>query len=139
MQKEVFLAIFIGFLIGLLITFGIWQANKAIKSTAGPTPPVSVVEVSPEVAKPTLSLLTPADEFLSKEAKVTIKGSYVPNSQIVMISEKGEKILESDKDGVFETEISLVLGENQIEVYGFTKEGDEAKQTLTIVYSTAEI
>lgn len=139
MQKEVFLAIFIGFLIGLLITFGIWQANKAIKSTAGPTPPVSVVEVSPEVAKPTLSLLTPADEFLSKEAKVTIKGSYVPNSQIVIISEKGEKILESDKDGVFETEISLVLGENQIEVYGFTKEGDEAKQTLTIVYSTAEI
>lgn len=139
MQKEVFLAIFIGFLIGLLITFGIWQANKAIKSTAGPTPPVSVIEVSPEVAKPTLSLLTPADEFLSKEAKVTIKGSYVPNSQIVIISEKGEKILESDKDGVFETEISLVLGENQIEVYGFTKEGDEAKQTLTIVYSTAEI
>lgn len=139
MQKEVFLAIFIGFLIGLLITFGIWQANKAIKSTAGPTPPVSVVEVSPEVAKPTLSLLTPADEYLSKEAKVTIKGSYVPNSQIVIISEKGEKILESDKDGVFETEISLVLGENQIEVYGFTKEGDEAKQTLTIVYSTAEI
>jgi len=138
MQKEVFLAIFIGFVIGLLVTFGVWQANKAIKTTTAPTPTPTVQEV-PEITKPILNILTPANEYLSKEPKITLKGSYAPDSQIVVIFEKGEKILKAEKDGNFETEIDLVLGENLIEVYGFTKEGEEAKQTLTIVHSTAEI
>lgn len=139
MQKEVFLAIFIGFIIGLLITFGVWQANKAIKTTATPTPiPVSK-ELPEEVKKPVLTILSPQNEFLSKEGKITLSGSYAPESQIAVIFEKGEKILKTDENGNFETEISLILGENLIEIYGFTQEGDEAKQTLTIVYSTAEI
>lgn len=139
MQKEVFLAIFIGFIVGLLITFGLWQANKAIKSTLPQNSIDSPVTPTAEVFKPTLNILSPAPEFLSKESKINLKGSYAPEAQIAVLMEKGEKIIQADSGGVFETEIELILGENQIEVSGFTKGGEEAKQVIMIVYSTAEI
>jgi len=140
MQKEVLLAIFVGFLIGLLLTFGIWKANQAIKSTGIPTPSIIQEEESvPEIIKPTLSILSPPNELLTKEGKITLKGSYAPDSLIAIIYEKGEKIINTDEKGAFETELNLILGENQIEIYAFTKEGEEAQQILTIVYSTVEI
>jgi len=138
MQKEVFFAIFFGFIIGILVTFGAWQANKAIKTNSTPTPTPTISEITQPV-KPSLNILSPANEFLSKDSKVVVRGTYIPDSQIAVIYEGGEKIIKTDSDGSFETEISLILGENQIEFYGFTKEGEEAKQILTIVHSTAEI
>lgn len=140
MQKEVFLAIFVGFAIGLLVTFGVWKANLALKSVGTPIPTVVPEEQEvPQISKPTLNILSPPNELLSKDSKITLKGSYAPSSQIAVIYEKGEKILTADENGDFETEISLILGENLIEVYGFTKDGNEAKQILTIVHSTADI
>jgi len=138
MQKEVFLAIFFGFIIGILVTFGTWQANKAIKTTSTLTPTPTIFETAQPV-KPSLHILSPANEFLSKEPKVVVRGNYVPDSQIAIIYENGEKIIKTSGDGSFEAEISLILGENQIEIYGFTKEGEETKQILTIVHSTADI
>ena len=142
MQKEVFLAIFVGFIIGLLLTFGIWQANNAIKtSKLGVQTETTEQSEEPasETKKPMLSIISPTDSYLSKEAKVSLKGSYAPNSQIAILTEKGQKVISTDNNGLFETEINLVTGENQIEIYGFSKEGDEAKQVITVVYTTAEI
>jgi len=142
MQKEVFFAILVGFIIGLLLTFGIWQANNAIKTsrlgiqtkTAEPSE-----EPASEAKKPILTITSPADNYLSKEAKVSLKGSYAPNSQIAILNEKGEKVISTDESGLFETEINLITGENQIVINGFSKEGDEAKQVITVVYTTADI
>lgn len=142
MKKEVFLAILVGFVIGLIITFGVWQANKAIKSSST-LPKTSEIDQSlsptPEANKSSLTILAPADELLSKLPTVTVKGIYLPGAQIVIIYEKGEKLLKADNNGNFEIEIGLVTGENQIEINGFTKEGDEAKQTITVVYTTVDI
>jgi len=94
MQKEVLGAIFIGFLIGLVITFGVWQANKAIKSSSTlPTAGEITPSESPtgEVNKPVLNIVSPANELLTKEATVTVKGTYLPGAQIVIFYEKGEK------------------------------------------------
>ena len=140
MQKEVISAILVGFIIGLLITFGIWKANQAITSTASISPQPSLTEnPTPELSKTKLDISSPVNDFLSKEDKVSVKGTYLPNAEMVIISEKDQKTVKSDEEGNFEIEVSLILGENQIQVYGFTKEGEEVKQVLSIVYSTAEI
>lgn len=140
MQKEVISAILVGFVIGLLITFGIWKANQAITSTASISPQPSLTEnPTPELPKTKLDISSPVNDFLSKEDKVLIKGTYLPNAEMVIISEKDQKTVKSDDKGNFETEVNLILGENQIQVYGFNKEGEEAKQVISVVYSTAEI
>lgn len=139
MKKEIFWAVFIGFIVGLLITFGIWQANKAIKNTLPKQEQTEEPNPTEEANKPVLTILSPPNELLSKEAKTEINGHYLPEAQIAIVYEKGEIIVACDKDGNFETEIDLIAGENIIDIYGFSKDGDEAKQTLTLVHSTVEI
>lgn len=138
MKKEIFWAIFIGFIVGLLITFGIWQANKAIKNNLPQLSQTNEPNPTPEANRPTLTILSPPNELLSKEPKTSLKGHYLPEAKIAVVYEKGEKITNCDKDGNFEMEIDLIAGENIIDVYGFSKDGDEVKQTLSVVHSTAE-
>ncbi len=57
MRKEVLVAIIIGFGLGLVITFGIWTANKALKTAAPPTPPTEEKEEVTPTPAPTLELL----------------------------------------------------------------------------------
>jgi hypothetical protein len=59
---------------------------------------------------------------------------------VVIIFPEGETISEADEDGLFSTEISLKGGVNEINVFAYDLETDsEVEQTLTVVYSTAEI
>lgn len=141
-KKEIILAIGVGFVVGLLITYGVWQANKAISLTKTIAPEKEETiesQPTPETKKSVLNLISPPNELLTKEPKVTLRGNYIPNAQIAIVQESQEKIIKVDASGAFETEITLTPGENQLEIYGFTKDGDEARQILTIIHSTAEL
>lgn len=139
MRKEVLIAILIGFGLGLVITFGIWTANKALQEApteqAAPTPEA---EVSPAPAF-SLTIDQPEDNSISSEEEITVSGSSVPEAIIVILYDEGEKILEANEDGLFETQITLAGGDNEIEISAYDNEGNETSQTLTVVYSTAEI
>lgn len=143
MKKEVLIAIVIGFALGLLITFGIWTANKAIMTKSEAPPEEKEVE---ETVKPTptpagfsLNILSPDDEALIDTSKTELKGSSVAKAIIVIVSEKEEKIIEADENGSFATEVSLVRGINEITITAFNQEGEKTSKTLNVVYSTAEI
>jgi len=142
MRKEVLVAIIIGFGLGLVITFGIWTANKALKEAAPETAPPTEeeVEVSPSPI-PVIELIitTPENNIISEEEIIEVAGQTIPKAIIAITYPEGEKLLEADEDGRFSTEISLVGGDNLIEISAFNKQGDEATKTLTVVYSTAEI
>jgi len=140
MRKEVLIAIIIGFGLGLVITFGIWTANKALKETGPTTAPTEEVEVTP-TPTPTLELVitSPENNTISEKEIIEVSGQTTPNAIIAITYPEGEKLFEADEDGSFSTEISLIGGDNLIEISAFNDEGDEATKTLTVVYSTAEI
>lgn len=142
MRKEVLIAILVGFALGLVITFGVWSANKALTSKKAPIVPEE--EITPEAQvtpTPPFSLVIskPEDESISDVEKITISGTTEPQAQIVIIGEKGEEILEADEKGIFTSEVSLVSGTNEITITAFSENGDEVSKTLNVVYSTAEI
>lgn len=143
MKKEVLIAIIIGFALGLVITFGVWTANRAIKETAPQKEQPGVKEVEVEEITPTpeisLTITTPENNTISNQEKIEVKGKTTPLAIVVIIYQEGEKILEADKEGNFETEITLSGGANEIKVSAHDQKGNEASQILTIVYSTAEI
>lgn len=141
MKKEVFLAILIGFGIGLLLTFVIYQTNKTLRTPEpfkSPKAEEPSATITPATSSHSLSLTSPLDQSISKEAKVMVSGVTSPFSWITILSEKKEELIQADKTGNFEAEISLISGENEIEVQSFF-EGNKAIKTITIVYSTAEI
>jgi len=143
MKKEILIAIVIGFALGLLITFGIWTANKAIK-TKSETPPEEIEEIEELEPTPTpvgfsLNILSPEDDALVDTNEVELKGSSLAEAIIVIVGEKEEKIIEADENGSFATEISLIRGINKIQITAFNQDGEETRKTINVVYSTAEI
>ncbi len=146
MKKEIFIAILIGFVLGLVITFGIWTANKSLKESSHNQPPVIEEEKNitptPEATKEEklpLSIISPENNSLLNQEKIEISGKTAPKATIAITWEEGEKIIEADEKGNFSLEISLVGGSNEINISAFDEEGNENQQTLSLVYSTAEI
>jgi hypothetical protein len=145
MKKEVLIAIILGFGLGLIITFGVWKANKTLqKQTQAPSPTPTSLPSPAETATPTpealmLEISSPADNAISQEEKINLEGQSLPQTIIVIFYEEGEKILEADEEGKFTTDITLTGGANEILVKAFDQQGNETEKSLNIVYSTAEI
>lgn len=142
MRKEVILAIVIGFGVGLIATFGIYNTQKSLKESSKIQTPLASEESNPTpgpMVSQSLSLASPLDESISKENKVPVSGTTTPSSWVIILTEKGEKILQADKKGNFETEVLLISGENEIEFQAISDTGEKATKTITVVYSTAEI
>lgn len=144
MKKEVLIAIITGFALGLLITFGVWTANRAIKNapsqqaSASPTPE-AIATPAPENSEISLTIYSPEDNFLSDQDAVEISGKTGSKAVVVIIYPEGEKILEADGNGDFSTNIALIAGSNEIGITAYDNAGNEIKKTLVGVYSTAEI
>lgn len=141
MKKEILLSIIIGFALGLVITFGIYTAKRT-SQTIFQKPEVSFLDETSDQSfniNQSVSIISPIDQSIIKEGKTIVSGVTAPNATVVIVGEKGERIVITDKKGVFESEIFLESGENQIEIYSFPEDGNESSKTITVVYTTAEI
>ena len=140
------MAIVIGFALGLIITFGIWTANKSLKALpsnkqTSPTP--EAVMASPTTtaasASISLSLTQPADESLVNSNKVTVTGKTAAGAVVVITDEDNQQIITADDQGNFSKEISLIAGYNEILITAYDKNGNKAEQSVVVTYSTAKI
>jgi hypothetical protein len=149
MKKEIILAIFLGFLVGLAITYGVYTANQAIN---GNSTKIANTEPSPESTEPsiptaspaslelTLEIAEPENYLVVKNDSVEIKGNTLPNNFIAILGEEDELIVTADKEGFFKSEISLISGLNNIQVISSNRDNSkQVTEDLEIVYSEAEI
>jgi hypothetical protein len=153
MKKEVILAISIGFALGLVITFGIWTANKSlanINNGDNPKPEIQSITASSDKQIPTVSpiannsavtltLTSPEDEAFTSTNTITVSGKTTPSATVVLTYEGEEQILQADLAGNFSTTVNLIAGYNQITATSFDKSGQSSSQSITVTYSTAKI
>ena len=146
MRKEVIIAIVLGFALGLIITIGIWSANKAMKTQEETTDIENAqLTTTPPAGNSdsiktgfSLAISKPEDETIINTGKTTVSGTTEPNTQVVIITETSEFLIESDEKGVFAQEISLTSGTNEIVITAFADTGEEISKTINVVYSTSE-
>lgn len=128
MRKEVFIAIFIGLLVGLLITVGMYRARVAVDSipqeesefvaVATPQAQESIVpEVTNEASE--LRIDEPSDEYFSREAQTRVTGKTIPNAPLLILYNDAERALRADATGSFSITLPLETGSNIITVRGF--------------------
>lgn len=148
MRKDVVVAISIGLVIGLVITYGIWIANKSLKMAqnrpaASPSPVTSLSpEISPTPGPASNSILvvsSPEDESLSDTAAITVKGQTQPNLDLLVLAEKSEIFVKSDTRGNFSAAVSLETGYNQLRIIVFDASGTEYSVDRLVTYSTSKI
>lgn len=142
MRKEVVIAICVGFVIGLIITFGIYTANRALKQKSQPIAELPKVDALPSptvVSGPLLEISEPENNLVVKKNKITVSGKTDPKITLAILAEDYEDILLSDEEGVFSSEVPLTGGANEIKVVAINKNGEKEEKVITIVYTTAKI
>jgi hypothetical protein len=141
MRKEVIVAIIIGFVLGLIITFGIYTANKALKQQKPSSElPTNGAPVSPSsLPMITLEITEPEENLVVSKSKITLSGKTEAKATVAILAEDNENLVLADDEGVFSSEVELTSGSNEIKVIALSKSGEKQEKVLTIVYSTAKI
>ena len=139
MKKEVALAIIIGFAIGLVITYGIYTAQKALQShTVTDSSSKPTTDQTPEQDR-TLHIVSPENETVASEKSTTLAGTTSPNSYVVILTTDQEYLTQADENGNFAKEITLEAGANYINVTAIDANLNQVSQTIVITYTTANL
>lgn len=141
MKKEVIIAILVGLVLGLIITFGIYTANQAVKKQNQTTNlPSNGAHPSPSpIAAGKLEITEPEDNLVVNQSKITVSGITEAKNAVAVLTEESEQLILADEEGVFSTEVVLVSGANEIKIITMDKNNQKQEKFLTIVYSTAKI
>ncbi len=135
MRKEIIFAILAGITFGLIIAFGVWRANVALRSNgASTTTPVDTSSTTQDSFG--ITIAKPQDYQVITTSSTTLSGISKPNTWIVVSAEEEDYVEKTDESGEFEIEIDVVGGVNEIIITAFDAEGAEAQEKLTIVYSS---
>lgn len=145
MRKEIVIAIVAGILIGLLVAFGSWRANMAMKdksdiniaqvaSDSGNLDTTSKNEITSTDFSITFSNVDNYDVLT--ETPFNITGITKPNSLVAVSGESEDFIIKASADGTFNQDVSLVNGINQIVLSSYTPQGEHLSKNLTVVYSS---
>lgn len=133
MRKEIIFAVIAGGLFGLVIAFGIWRINSALKPPQG-------TERATETSKPqgqsAMTIAEPSENDVLSETPAAVTGLTNPNAFVSISSEEKDYLVQADNKGAFSGQIALLGGANQIVFTSFDTGGTPSAQTLTIIYST---
>jgi len=142
MKKEVILAIIAGLTLGLIITAGIYTANRSINTQrakkqlqALPTPSILPTAVNNK----TISLTAPEPNDLFNEAETVISGIAWPNAVVALITETDVQMAAADNEGIFSFTTTLIKGFNEITIIASDETGLTQNQNFILTYSTALI
>lgn len=145
MRKEVFFAIITGAALGLVVAFGVWRANGAIKNgTVNSTSPFpSARPIQSSIPTPTatvgqISLLSPLQQEVITTDTVNITGTTKANAWVVMVLGSKVALTQSDATGAFTHSMSIPQGLSLISVTAFEKTG-QVHETSALIVGTSSI
>lgn len=140
MSKEKVVLSFIAVVLGILVTgvvFYFYQATKVV-----PPSKIKTIKIlSPTKApKPSiyLTIKVPEDEKVVEKKVVTVSGTTAKDATVVVLSPVDEDVVKPAATGEFSTTINIDDGQNDIEITAISPNGEEARVTRTITFSTEE-
>lgn len=142
MKKEVLIAVLSGLIIGLIITVGIYTANRSLEQqkakkisqtqTPQPTPQADQNQK--------LLTITSHENFdLIDQSEISLSGIAWPDAVVALMTEKDNQITTADSDGIFSFKFSLIKGYNEISLVAADETGTTQTQNLVLTYSTTKI
>lgn len=143
MRKVLPPSIFIFFIVFLLISglAGIsvlsLQINQKNKNSQLYSPATGPVTSEPTVL--TLRLQSPEDNLLTFQSSIIVSGQALPNTVVLISSDKKNKIITPELDGSFSTVMQLDEGVNKLTTVVFNRSGDQKSIEKIIYYSKEKI
>lgn len=138
MKKEFVWAIGIGVFFGLILAFGLWRINTILKSNSKV---VSEVKGSPSPKAETpnqikIAINKPENGDVVSEDIIKVSGISKSNSTIIISGQESDYILSTDQNGLFEKDIDLTSGINQI-VASNLEDTQKVNSNIIVIYSSS--
>lgn len=140
MKKEIFIAIIIGLFFGLLITYGVYRTRLALTQN---TTNLDQTEInpSPELLTDTsnITVFSPEDGLIQENKELTISGTSLPNSYVILFVNNEDYISTADDTGNFSFNVILENGSNVLKVHAIDENGTTTTvQRTVIVYQNSQ-
>jgi len=141
MKKEVVFAIALGAIVGLVITFGIYTANKALQQRREETTTTQVQDTkgSSENEPSAMRIYAPEDGSLVDKDTLQISGVTFPNATLAIYVNDALYIATADAKGNFSAELKLDAGSNVITSIATAPDGTQERDARLVVFSTANL
>ncbi len=139
MRKEILLAIIVGVVFGLGVTFAVYTLRQRLFRN---TTPDAIEQSRNQGASnnpspspnSTLTIQRPLQDIATDQNSLQIVGRAQPSSLVVVLAGTGEFITNADQDGDFALTVTLVQGGNKLSVVATTPEGSQESTILNVVY-----
>ncbi|KKU09298.1 MAG: hypothetical protein UX13_C0044G0007 [Candidatus Woesebacteria bacterium GW2011_GWB1_45_5] len=134
MRKELIWAGIVGITFGLVIAFGAWRINSSLKTKPPSTEATPLPEQNSELK---IALAKPENDDVVTEDSVTVSGITKPLAWVTLSAEEDDYVVRSEQSGVFEEEVGLIPGVNQIKITAFDPEGNKSTEKVLVVFSSS--
>jgi hypothetical protein len=141
MRKEIYIAIFCGLFLGIVLAFGIFRVNRTIKikdsnNSASSSNPKEKEEKTNLTEPKTITLLKPSDKQVFSDSSITISGLTNAESYIVTTGGNTDQFNKSDNNGNFEYNYKIDPSLNNIEISSLSPDYSYSNIKLEVAYST---
>ena len=133
MRKEVIFAVLAGAILGLVVAFGVYRANSALKPATTSQTPENTPEPKVNVE---LSIVKPVALSVVTSPTLSVSGITLANATLAISGETKSYILEADASGAFSQSVALEGGLNEIKVFSFDKDGGSREKSVLVIYSS---
>lgn len=140
MKKEVIIAIVIGLVLGLIVTYGIYRAKTSLNSSQQAASTSNDASPSPSSSlHNSLTLLAPEDESVQATSDVKVTGTTDPDALVIIFMNDLPQVIRADKSGNFSIQTKLQQGSNVITVRTLDEEGNTAEAQRTVIFTTVSL
>lgn len=139
MRKEVILALIIGIIIGGVILYGLKIANQSATTEVSETENTITNPTVTPTPSQDLIINTPENHTVTFEDQITINGKTLPNTNLAIITEDEDDLIQSDKQGLFSTTVDLTEGENKIIITAIISDENQPSKELLVIYTQDKI
>jgi hypothetical protein len=140
MRVEAILAIIIGVILGLGVTYGIYQirnVNAPETVTTESSPVVAQVTPTTDNSSEKILITSPEDESVLTAEQITISGSVESNQMVVMFVNERNYVTQADEIGSFAVKAALDVGSNVIRISAVSSDGTQHEKELVVIREAA--
>jgi len=137
MQKETILAVVVGLLFGLGVTFAVYLVRSPQESQRLDASESQLVEVEPEeevVVTESLIIDSPSQDLITSDQELLVSGKTVTSSYVVVFIEDVQEIVTAQESGDFSVSLSLKEGPNFLTIIATDQDGNSASVERIVVY-----
>jgi uncharacterized protein YgfB (UPF0149 family) len=142
MKKEFVIAILVGLVMGLFITYGIYYSQKTQQESQVATTIQELEQVVPTLAQENngkVAVYLPDDETVISEKTTTVTGKTTPNDFVVIYVNDLPLITQADDQGNFSKEVALQDLANIIKIHILDEDGEDFIIERTVIVYDEEL